>query len=115
MENQRERELKKPAFTVPHVVILLTTGSPLAGLGMHAERKKPDPIDRMCCTSLKKSQHLKCVNVGNSTRPDVMYFAGDTCINYAGLCAAALRCCGMRRGLPARRQAQAQRKVTTLR
>ena len=47
MENQRERErerFKKPAFTVRHVVVLLTTGSPLAGLGMHAERvKKPDP------------------------------------------------------------------------
>ena len=48
MENQRERErFKKPAFTVRHVVVLLawqTTGSPLAGLGMHAERvKKSDP------------------------------------------------------------------------
>ena len=46
MENQREREVQEPAFTVRHVVVLLTTatGSPLAGLGMHAERvKKPDP------------------------------------------------------------------------
>ena len=44
MEKQRERErFKKPAFTVRHVVVLLTTGSPLAGLGMHAERVKPDP------------------------------------------------------------------------
>ena len=29
----------------------------------------------MCCTLLKK----KCASFGNSIRPDVMYFAGETC------------------------------------
>ena len=78
MENQREREVQETCFHgSPRGSFADSAGSPLAGLGMHAERVKRS--DRMCCTSLKKSQHLKCVNVGNSIRPDVMYFAGDTC------------------------------------
>ena len=46
MENQREglTKVHVPAFTVRHVVVLLTTDSLLAGLGMHAERvKKSNP------------------------------------------------------------------------
>ena len=48
----RERErgggggFRKPAFTVRHVVVLLTTGSPLAGLGMHAERVKKSDLTK---------------------------------------------------------------------
>ena len=39
---------RKPAFTVRHVVVLLTTGSPgpLAGLGMHAERVKKSDLTK---------------------------------------------------------------------
>ena len=46
----------------------------------------------------------KCVSFGNSIRPDVMYFAGETCklkISKMDLCAAALRCRGLRRSRPA--------------
>ena len=103
-------ELKKVFHPPEKHVALLTTGNPLAGLGMHAERvMKSDPTGyaRMCCTLLKKSVSA------SETRSDRMSCTLLEKWTFAR--PAALRCRGLRQGLPARRQAQAQRKMTTLR